>query len=309
MNLFKWHIQHSIKKALRWALMAFAVAYLLNACGDLLNPDEESNNVASNEEFDPASVQYIAYGQSNSTARNPASTNSGNEVGQPIGIGSGTGTSTSGGSGGFASSGGNVDEGSTSESSKRIIKYGDYDENDFQFFSKMTEPESTYTWEGKPFALQFVAIGKFPLKYTWYKKTENGKTVIGTNSTVFSKISSSTLDAGEYFATVEDSEGNILTSRTAVVKIRPSDLPCPAGEYGLVDGYNQTLIVQKQYVHIGYRHKTINLEFTPATHILELTCQSTIFENCSGELTYQCVGGKYQYVHGQCYCEDSGGGM
>ena len=313
MKLKKWNLQRSLRKAMYWALSAFVVAYMLNACGDLLNPEDDEASVSSNSKNDPASVQYIDYGQvGNGGSRNPASTNSSSGGGEAIGISGGTsgGSSSSGGSGGFASAGGALDEGSTGESAERTIAYEDYDGSKFKYFAKMTEPDSAYTYEGKPFALQFVAIGKFPLKYTWYKLTDTGKRVVGTDSTVMSKVSALRSDAGKYYATVEDADGNMLTSRTVALKVRPSDLPCPAGKYGPPNGYNRDQLVQEKYIRSGYRHLVAELKSRPATHIIEVSCSHLYppMSSCQGELVYQCMGGKYNKIDGHCYCYDDSGG-
>lgn len=304
--------------ALNWAFTAFFIAYLLNACGESFDPEENASSQSSSvpnltQEDDPAAITFIPYTSGNSSSS--STTSGGGFVGGSVGSSTGStsgssgGSSSYGGTGGYASGGGTLDQGSDSSSSVSTITYDDYNSSGFLYFEKMTEPESTYTSEGEAFALQFVAIGKFPLKYTWYKEGTAGKSLVGTDSTVFSKVSASTSDAGVYYAIVEDAEGNILTSQKATLSVRPSDKACLDGRYGMTNSNYEELVIES-YVPSQYTYSLIQIPYMRGSYTYELNCnvfKASIIYSCTGKLTYQCVDGKYKKIDGSCYCSDGGG--
>ncbi|MCB9026923.1 MAG: hypothetical protein H6625_11430 [Bdellovibrionaceae bacterium] len=305
----------SIRKAIYWSLSGFMVAYFLNACGedfDQLIGNEDQNNY-SDSEHDPSSINYIQYDPI--TNKDPDKNSNGSSTGGSFGFSGGNSGSSasrfnSGPAGGIATAGGALDQGSTNDSKNRTLAYSDYDGSGFYYFSKMTEPEPVFTHEGKPFALQFVAIGRFPLKYIWYKESTAGRKVVGTDSTVFAKVAASTNDQGKYFATVTDADGNMLTSKTVELKVRPSNKPCPGGSYGPSNGYDFEQLVHESRMPAGYRHLSANVNATKSTHTLEINCSliTSFYQNCSGTLVYQCSNEKYIKLFGQCICNQDLGG-
>ena len=155
----------------------------------------------------------------------------------------------------------------------------------------MMEPEDVYAHAGEPFALQFVALGKFPLTYKWYKVVRGGADrLVGTDSTVFGKVAASTTDQGDYYATVEDADGNKLVSVTVNVGIRPPDLICRAGRYGR-ESPGSFVLVEESYVPNSLRDSIVTLDAAGSSHTMSFNCSQ--WEDCSGTVGYQCVGGKF----------------
>lgn len=302
-------------KSTIWMSLAFLVTYLLNSCGDPLNSVDKASEATSSslQEEDPAAIRYISYDDDDE--KNVNASGSG---GFSVGGSGGTATnSTSSGrivnsySGGFANGGGRLDEGSNDDSATTSITYGDYQSSGFQYFEKMTEPEDVYVPEGQPFGFQFTAMGRFPLSYIWYKKTSSGKLVVGTDSTVFSKVEARISDAGEYFATVEDAEGHILTSRTVQLKVRPGEKPCEAGVYKMASEQANELIISSEAPSYWY-NKSVTLPQLRHTYTRDMDCNELltgdIFIGCTGEITFQCRNGVYKKLEGNCSCpQDSGG--
>ncbi len=291
-----------------WGLSVFCVTYMLNACSDAFTPPEEAGTVnesvssSDSEDVENASsINYLNYGQGGTGSSSSSSSGGFGFAGN----GSSSGATNFGSaSGGYATGGGKSDESASEDSSVSAVTYDNYSASEFQYFEKMTEPEGTYTYEGDAFALQFVAIGKFPLKYIWYKKSSAGETIVGTDSTVYSKVVSSSSDAGDYYATVEDASGNKLTSRTVTVRVRLSERPCLAGEYGKSSASLGEL-VPKAAVHSGYINGLVSLEHQRGSHVVDVDCQylsTGMSESCHGKLYYQCVNARYTKIDGQCNC-------
>ncbi len=292
-----------------WVFSTFFIAYFLNSCSDTFQSPEGSSgsNSSINNLTELGQIGYDETSLVRVISYNSGTTHSASGFG--AGTSTSTGRTSQSNSGGYASGGGQLDQGVDSESSTSSITYDNYDGKGFHYFEKMTEPENAFVSEGEAFALQFVAIGRFPLKYVWYREGTMGRQVVGTDSTVFSKISASRTDAGVYYATVQDREGNTLTSRKVTLSIRPSDNSCSAGNYGKL-GATFDELVSENYVPTGYRNWLVQLPYKRGTYTAEVSCEnyrSSLLTTCTGTLTYQCIDGKYKRIDGECVCSDNGG--
>ena len=282
-------------RTLYWAFAAFWVAYALNACGDAFKSEESSTTSTSNIE----ELSVIGYDQESLIKKIPYALNSTTTSKGP------SGKQNISASGGLSVSGGKLDQGATSESRVSTITYEDYDGKGFKYFEKSTEPDDQTVEEGQAFSFQYVAIGRFPLKYNWFKLVNEKRVSIGADSTVFSKLRAQLSDAGTYLATVEDVEGNVLTSRTVQLQVRPLEKPCLAGEYGW-KADNQSQLFRKDQLPSSYIHNLTQIPETKGTYLINVSCdthpQFSPLTQCTGRVTFQCVNGQYKKIDGGCYC-------
>ncbi len=219
------------------------------------------------------------------------------------------------GSGGFAnsgiSSGGGSDARSGGSSGQTIIEYkspGGYS----NYFAKINEPIDQQVSEKLPFALKFVAVGKMPLKYSWFKEEGGGSRQLSVDTSVFSKDSAALSDSGTYFARVEDADGNVLTSRRATLKINQERKECFAGEYGpeKYDSQSQSFdysnLVPRARMNRTIGAKFYNLGGEIDGYALSVNRCIKYYgsgsECTSGGTLLQCQNGAYTIVSTTCRC-------
>ncbi len=236
-------------------------------------------------------------------------------VSNPISVGS---TSTTSGVGGFADSSKKQVGGGSTNPNENTLQYGSSSNGYGTFFTKLNEPIDQQISEKLPFAFKFVAIGAMPLKYSWYKVTASGTQKLATTETVFAKASAKFSDAAEYYATVEDNDGNILTSRRAILKVNPERVPCAADQYGPRDyihlsatnvnngAYNYRSLVRRSQMTrtSGANYVSLPKEIDGyAISISQCVHYQTGGTTCVGDKTLlQCQNGIYTVASTNCYC-------
>ena len=296
-----------------------------------LGCDSDTFSPPSEESRGESPTASSTGGNSSSTTTDAGST--------PVTISNGSGSgsssnggSSSGGTGGFAT-GGTTGSGGSNSGGNNSVKYqspGGYD----SYFSKINEPLDQQTSKNLPFAFKFVAVGQMPLKYTWYKEGENGRTKLGSTSTTFAKASASFADEGVYFATVEDALGNVLTSRRAKLIVNPERKRCLAGTYGpRFDNQSNTfnfrnLVPKAEMNDSGGRTFKIDNDIDGYAQTIDAcplykgpggTCNNGDGTMCTGlfrgnslscnrgKTLVQCENGSYRVLSTTCFCyEDNG---
>ena len=216
-------------------------------------------------------------------------------------------TSGNNGSNNGENSGNGIVGSGSSDSTNDLSSPGGYG----NYFSKINEPLDQQTSVGLPFAFKFVAVGKMPIVYKWYKESNMGRQLLGSSTTSFSKASASLTDTGVYFATVEDDEGNILTSRRARLIVNPERKICSAGNYGPVYDsrtrkydYRNLVPVSQMTNKVGAKMFKIENEIDSyAFTIKACPYYKGSGLNCSGANTLvQCQNGSYYVLSTNCSC-------
>ncbi|MCB9026921.1 MAG: hypothetical protein H6625_11420 [Bdellovibrionaceae bacterium] len=248
---------------------------------------------------------------------NQENNNSRSNGGTPISNTQGGGGSSNGSSSGTGSAGGfvegtrpNSSSGSETRSSNNI-KYNSPG-GSTSYFSKINEPLDQQVEINLPFAFKFVAVGKMPLVYKWYKITPTGNTIqLDNSSTFFSKASATATDAGSYYATVEDSEGNILTSRRAQLIVNPERRNCNSGKFGPQFDTTKNTYDFRNLVPEALMQRKAGVEVTNlgaeidgyALNIKSCPYYEGTGNSCSGNSTLlQCQNGSYYVVSTNCRC-------
>lgn len=289
-------------------LLIISIGFVLGCSSDSYDPASDNCEGA---DCTQSSTGAHPVDSGSASGRNPAS------VSTPISVGSSSSSSNSSstGSGGFgnsgASSGSSNSDASGSNGStdpnRSTLQYnspGGY----ASYFSKIHEPMDSQTHVGLPFTLKFSAVGRIPLKYTWYKVTANGDQKLADDLSILSRSSAATSDDGIYYATVEDSDGNILTSRKVRLKVNPERKACSAGEYGPYkissNEYNYSFVVPRSEVPNGSGARYVQLpqEVDGYAVAVSRCVKYKGTGNCkSGNSTLlQCQNGKYAVISTNC---------
>jgi len=331
-NIFTSKFKDKIKAEIRstrfrWITTLLIVLGLLNACGDGGFSPQSCNGDASCS--DQTSSSSTAGGSSSSGGSSSGSTfstgsnrapGSGGLVTSTFG-GSGGGmsgtsaTNTSGGSGSPSSSGGAgivTSSGGSSPSQP----------SSYSFETPLTivgQPMDVNLQEGDVFSLSFIAIGKAPLTYTWYKKgTTDSNLGGGVNHTIYYNTKAKKSDGGIYYATVIDGNNKKLLSREVRVNVKEGRHPCAAGYWAprkVQNGGFNHLYPRSQIYPGGGAPITKQIGEVKDSYIITMSCdlKRISSNNCnSGKwltnanlgrvLHYQCQNGHYELVNDLCLC-------